>query len=372
LSTGETATEGGGVKFTFDGAPASPEPFYWMPGWDVQVHSRDSATWGELETIQAEHGPHCEPPSVSHAVTAYEASVFQCRDHLMTAVNAGGYAMIYLTPPYLADFSQGDAIIRFDISTLVNSTRDWWDVWLTPYGANLALPLDDWLPDGQGEPRDGIHIKLGTEMQVCPRIIKNHESVESPTCTQVGYNTVLTPDPARRDTVEIHIGRDHVKVGLPKYNLWWDDASTGGLDWDQAVVQFGHHSYNPTKDNSGVPGTWHWDNFEITPAAPFSIIRAQQRSVEDGGTISLEAPAPANAMLRFSAIGVVELSFDGGTTWNAAQRQDEEVHHAEHLSSYWTPIPAGTQQVQFRFKDDDWYAGPFLARDITVWAQDGS
>ncbi|MCK9518882.1 MAG: hypothetical protein M0R74_07665 [Dehalococcoidia bacterium] len=373
LTTGETTTEGGGVRFTFDGAPAQPEAFYWMPGWDVQVHSRSPDTWETLEAIAAQHGPNCEPPQVSHEITEYEASVFRCRDHLMTAINASDYAMIYLTPPYLADFSAGEAVIRFDISTLMNSTRDWWDVWLTPYDENLTLPLEDWLPDAQGEPRDGIHIRLGAEMQVCPRIIKNHEAVESATCQGfVGYDSVLSPDPARRDTVEIRVSRDRLTVGMPKYNLTWDEAELGGLEWTQAVAQFGHHSYNPRKDGAGEPGTWHWDEFEITPAAPFTIIRADRRAVADESVVRFDAPAPANARLRFSGIGAIETSFDDGKSWSPAQRQPEELHKAEHFSAYWTPIPEGVQEVRFRFKKDDWYDGPFLAKDLAIWAKQGT
>src|SRR4051794_22251403 len=36
------------------------------------------------------------------------------------------------------------------------------------------------------------------------------------------------------------------------------------------VVQFGHHSYNPTNEGAGVPATWHWDNLQPSPSTPFS------------------------------------------------------------------------------------------------------
>lgn len=368
LDPGEEPLEGGVVRFTFDGTPATPEPYYWIDGWDVQVHSRDAETWEQLETIHAQHGPACEPPTMTHEVSDYEAAVFRCRDHLMTAINAGGYGMIYLTPPYMADFSGGEAVIRFNLSTLALSTRDWWDVWLTPWDSNQALPLEDWLPDAQGEPRDAVHVKLNDHLQVCARVVRNHQEVVAPECDSTpGYDSVLTPDPARRDTFEIRISKNRLRVGMPDYDLWWEDLRIN-LDWDQAVVQFGHHSYNPTKDGAGEPNTWHWDTFEIAPAKPFTIIRAQQRVANDSDTITFDAPAPANAMLRFAAIGTVEVSVDQGESWSLAQRQQEEGRHAEHFSSYWMPIPEGIDQVLFRFSDDDWYTGPFLARDITIWA----
>jgi hypothetical protein len=117
----------------FNGAPAAPVPFS-SPDWDVTVHSRDRTSWYNLEPMAPEHGPACEPPPATHAHDpAYDVAVFLCRDHLMTAINAQGYALIYVTPNRLLDFSQGEAVLRIDVSTLRHSQRDWWDVWLSPY-----------------------------------------------------------------------------------------------------------------------------------------------------------------------------------------------------------------------------------------------
>ncbi|MGE5594538.1 MAG: hypothetical protein ACM3S1_00735 [Hyphomicrobiales bacterium] len=365
------STNGPGVAYSFDGSPAAPQPAYWLDSWDVQVHSRDQATFQELEPVEAQHGPGCEPPGVHHEVTRYEDAVFHCRDHVMTAISTGGYGMIYLTPPDMVDFSNGEAVISFDVSTLDLSERDWWDVWITPYEDNLALPLEDWLPDGQGEPARGIHIGLGTEDQLCAEIIRDHQAQETGHCdAYLSYSSFLTPDAQRRDTFEIHISSTHIKVGMPKYNQWWEDTNIPDLGWTQGVVQFGHHSYNPKKcDGDCQPNTWHWDNISISNAVPFTIIRADSREAHDGETVTFRQPAPANAYLRFAGIGAVSVSFDGGATWQKAQRANEEVHHEDHFASYRTPIPEGTTSVVFKFADDDWYSGPFLARDISIWAR---
>ena len=40
--------------------------------------------------------------------------------------------------------------------------RDWIDLWVTPFNENLQLPLEDWLPDLQGPPKDSVHIRMDT------------------------------------------------------------------------------------------------------------------------------------------------------------------------------------------------------------------
>ncbi|MFZ1397708.1 MAG: hypothetical protein WAS33_12455, partial [Candidatus Promineifilaceae bacterium] len=111
--------------------------------------------------------------------------------------------------------------------------------------------------------------------------------------------------------------------------------------------------------------TWHWDNFEIENGIPFTIIKSDRRYVDSSANmVQLNQPAPAGAHLRFAAIGQsVEVSFDGGATWQAAQK-NPQGNDRYHFSSYWTPIPAGSTQVLFRASGGGWQA-----RDITVWAR---
>ena len=123
---------GGTLNETFDGAPGNPEA--WDPAnWDVQVHSRDDDTWLTLESMQAGHSMSCDPPPAMHHFDgSYPMAVFHCRNHVMTAIKATGYGVIYLTPNHLVDFSTGESVVRFDLSTLRTSDRDWVDFWITP------------------------------------------------------------------------------------------------------------------------------------------------------------------------------------------------------------------------------------------------
>jgi hypothetical protein len=357
---------------TFDGNPPSPQP--WNPSnWDITVHSRDMSTLYQLEPMNADHGPDCSAPPATHPISSYEDAVYQCHNHVMTAINAEGYGVIYLTPNQMVDFSNGEAVVRFDMSTRRKSDRDWVDLWVTPFQDNLQLPLDSWLPDLSGEHRNAVHFRMdfnSTSFKI--EVIHNFSATEIPGDWR-GYDTFLTPSATRRDTFELHISSTHLKFGMPDYNFWWVDTDIPALGWNQGVVQFGHHSYNPTKDcgNDGTcgPNTWHWDNVYINPAVPFTIIRANQRHIDPTTPpdVTLPEPAPSNAHLRFTGLGPnIEVSFNNGQTWQPAQTQNQDEYIEDHFWSYWTPIPAGVSKFQIR--GQEWWGGVWMVRDLSVWS----
>ena len=354
---------------TFDADPAKPQPWD-PPNWDVVVHSRDISTWRALESIDAAHGHDCGPPPATHGVSAYEDAVFSCRDHVMTSINAGGYGAIYLTPDHLVDFSQGEAVVRVDVSTLRASGRDWWDLWLTPYADNLQAPLESWFPDLAGPPKNALQISLNESNAFIPRVYRDHREQTIDSDWSRRFDDVLTPDAKRRDTFELRVSRTHVTFGMPDYDYWPIDTDIDDLGWDTAVVQFGHHSYNPTKDGrGGHPGTWHWDNVEIAPAVPFTILGADRRYVDPAttGTVTFDAPAPTDAHLRFSGMGErFDVSYDGGVTWERAQTPPQITSNGLLFSNYWTPIPEGAQQVVVR-GHTGWLTS-WIAKDFAVWS----
>lgn len=374
-----TTPPSGNVSFqaTFDGEPASPLPWTQVSdfsNWDVTVHRRsDSLT---MQGISAHHGPNCEPPpDNTHYNDTYEGAVFQCKNHVMTAVNDDGYGAIYLTPNQILDFSNGkEAVVRFDVSTLKTSSRDWINIWISPYDEHLQLPLDLSV-DLQGTPYNGVQIELTPEMAFVPSITRNGSTVKYQFNANgvnwwVGYDDLFTPSAMQRQTFELHISQTHLKFCLPASNFCWIDMPIQApLTWNQGIIQFAHHSYNPTKDNSGVPNTWHWDNFQIENGIPFTIVHSDRRYVNgQANLLQLDQPAPANAHLRFAGIGKsLEVSFDGGATWQLAQK-NLQGNDEYHFASYWTPIPAGTTSVMFR--GSGWgNGGSWQARDITVWAR---
>ncbi|ABY34862.1 MAG TPA: hypothetical protein DEF43_11500 [Chloroflexus aurantiacus] len=354
---------------TFTGEPAQPQS--WDPNhWDVAVHSRDVNTWYQLEEMSAEHGHDCAPAPATHTINRYEDAVYQCRNHIMTAIKASGYGLIYLTPNHLVDFSGGTATIRFDVSTLRTSLRDWIDLWISPYNDHLQLPFDMEV-DLSGPPRNGVQVRMDLSGNFFDVIVYRNFQ---PTVIQgvaIPYERFLEPSATRRDTFELQISRTRIRFGMPAYNFYWVDTSIADLGWDQGVVQFGHHSYNPLKDctSSCRPGTWHWDNVTISPSRPFTMIAANRRYADRANpSVTLAAPAPANAYLRFSGIGPnLQVRFNGGA-WQPArlQAQDSRYFKDEHFRNFWMPIPAGVTQIEFR--GDRWWGADWHVRGISVWA----
>lgn len=368
-----------GAEAQFDGNPTAPQNFEDHPdfaNYDVQVHSRDVSTWDTLESMAAQHGPDCSGPPASHENHTYEGSVYVCKDHLMTAINAGGYGVIYLTPNQLLDWSNGPATIDFEMSTERMSKRDWPDIWITPWHENLALPFNDGDVDLQTPPRNGLHIETNnSEGAPVLQTFTNGSTWQNQpgwaaTVLQHGI-TAGTNQAATRQHFRVRVERIVVN-GQPFLDVQFERlASTTATyvryiwEWipvpayTSGVVQFGHHSYNPTKDGAGVPATWHWDAIEIT-GPTFRIIKAQQRYTT-GGVVHFDAPAPANSWLRFAAIGTVHI--------NGSQVKPQvPTLHNEHFNSYFVPVAEGTTSVTIGLSTDNWYQGPFRAKDLAFFS----
>ena len=364
---------------TFDGNPATPQAFL-DAEWDVQVHTRDRGTWFTLEAINAQHGADCAGPPASHVNTSYEGSVFQCRDHVMTALNSTSYGVIYLTPNQIFDFSGGGSL-TFDLSTERMSVRDWWDVLITPYENNLALPLLSNLSQGtdlQGPPLNTIHI--GTDNgEGSPRLstVVNGNEWSGPDWIEPANSGIsgTVNQAATRQTFKLTIGNGRMKFerlasatapGL----VFWDVAAT--VPFTSGIVQFGHHSYNPAKDGAGTAGTWHWDNISFSASTPFTMIKADRRYTQ-GGTVNFASPAPANAYLRFA--GICKVSINGQVVTRAADYDRWGVgYKPEHMSSYFVPIAEGTQSIDVSFSNDGWYETGHgcIAKDFSIWSLNSS
>lgn len=386
-----------GDPSSFDGQPTAPQQFHGhgdYAHYDVQRHIRDISDWNAMQSMNAQHGANCSGPPDSHAITAYEDMVFICNDHVMTSLNAPSYGVIYLTKDELLDWSNGPAEVTFDMSTERMSTRDWPDWWLTPWEDNLALPFNQGDVDLDGKPRNNIHIDTNNSqgspfLQYTTNGTTVHRGPAGYDPSHYGADiTPGTNEAAVRQSFRIRIwettvcpvGCDYTPTtewptgeytdvmferlasATATYKrMIWD--SIPRTTWTQAVVQIGHHSYTPTKDGAGVPATWHWDNVKLNPSVPFTIAHAQERFVEHGQTVHFPA-APANAFLRFSAIGTV--SVNGNVV--ARQWATEQNGRPNTFSSYFVPIAEGATQATLTFAANSWYTGPYRAKDFHVWS----
>ena len=371
---------------TFDGGgspsnPAAPAP--WNPGnWDLQVHVRSmDEKLGSLDPVQADHGPLCEAPghdgNTTHLVDSVDDTIYQCANHMMTGFRADDYGLIALTPPVMVDFSEGPAVIEFDISTLSDGSRDWFGVSVQPFSEQLPLPIVDWLPDLNGFGRNAIHFDFDQGV-ICPVVYRDFVAVEgsdiySGSCQWWdSWENYFTPSAQTRRTIRITLEQTRVRVELPEYGLVWDDMQIDPLTWNKGVVSFLHHSYTPFKDGN-LPNTWHWDNVHIQPAAPITIIPAAARYYHAANpVIDFPVAAPEGAYLRGSVIGAIpELSLDGGQNWQAIEQMPSEKM-TEGSYQFLHPIPPGTQQIEIRRVGTfpNWWGESWVAKDIAIFASD--
>ena len=83
---------------------------------------------------------------------------------LAPALEAAGHRLVALdTADAMVDFTDGEAVVKYAMSTLHMSSRDWVDLWITPWSDNLELPLDGSLglsTDLQGPPRTDVHVRM--------------------------------------------------------------------------------------------------------------------------------------------------------------------------------------------------------------------
>jgi hypothetical protein len=326
--------------------------------WQIHQDVTDYQRWGTGDAVDAQHGADCGPPPATHLAATWGEYVYVCRNHLMTARAAPSYGATYLMPNVQADWSGGEAAVAWDVSTLSMSSRDWIDLWITPFNDLLAVPIDSEAPTAfQGHPRNAIHVRNSNDARSWEVIvIRDFQEVSSGT---FDLPASVTPSASVRSPFELRITGNGVRFGMPTLNSWITVNSA--VPFTKGVVQWAHHSYNPTKDNSGVPATWHWDNFFITPAAPLAMTRVSPvRTIADNGEVralSFAAPAVAGDHLAFGGVCRIEVNFGGG--WQLAQKQPASRGNTtfESSASYLVPVPAGASGAQVRFSGEGWYTG---------------
>ena len=361
---------------TVDGTPSSPQP--WEPSnWEITSYNKNPAHWSTFDAVDGDYGTGCEALPATHSVTTFADSVYNCDGRVMTSHFGDWYSMAVMTPNQIVDFSSGEATISFDVSTHRSSGFDFIDFWITPYDKNLQIPAIDWLPGAAGPPEDAVHFAFdisSTYTRLKGDVVRDFAKTD----LSDNYNSIenvlsangLSTSKTRLDTIELKISANTVSACMPAYNQCFISQSISpALDWTSGVVQFSHHSFNPSASN-----TWHWDNFSISPATEFSIVQATSGFANaSSNTISFESAAPANANLRFIGIGEsMQVSFDGGSTWQAAteQSQDASLLNSGHFRSYWVSIPEGTTSVQF--SGSNWWGGAWRVQDATIWSSSGS
>jgi len=396
LVSGLALAPNASASFIFNWAGAPTTPQRWVPApindWDL-IATDDLAT-DLAGTMQAQHGSDCSAPLATHQIQALADSVFICSNHLMTALNGGGdapkgYAAAYFSPAQMVDMSSGVAQIDWQVSTQRQSLRDWWDLWLTPFNENLVVPLGNF-PAFNGPPKDALHFKIdngvcshnqadGNGTIVVVTEYHNFQPVQETSnsrCVEDAIGGAISA--TTRTPFELDISQGHARMWIPgaPANLQTLADLNVSLSSAQAVVQWGHHSYNPTKGCTCSPNTFHWSNVSIAPSIPFSMLRPNGTNPVHAGInthMVLPQTAADGAMLRFAALGSIQVSFDGGA-FVQAQRQAQDGPasdgsiHEEQTSNYWMSVPVGAQTIDFQGGPNS-LSSTWWVQDVSVWSQ---
>jgi len=376
-----------GPSFTFnwDGSPSVPQS--WVPAaandWDLlQINNGSTDDNVQDGTFAAGHGPDCSAPPAMHMVTTLSETAYICKDHMMTAAADND---VFITPNQLVDFSQGTAMVTWQVSTFRHSQRDWWELWLMPFNENYATPTDN-APAFNGNPPNALHIAMnqragcsigqdgwnhvGTMFEFA--VYRGDQAIQKGGGGDCMEDAAGGPSAKTRSTFELGVSQQHIRFlmrGAAGTANFIDENVA--LPFNRAVVTWGHRSYSPSKacggDGTCGPNTFHWSNVSISPAVPFTILRPNNVfSVHEGtpATVTLPEPAPANAFLRFAAYGSIQVAYDGGNF--ASPHMQDTAWRQEGASNYFSPIPAGTKTISFQGGTRGnvrWWVG-----DISVWA----
>ena len=178
----------------------------------------------------------------------------------MSAINgSAGYAEIVLTPNLLFDFSHGGSV-TFDLSTEKMSTRDWWDLTISPFNQSLALPLLSTLSQGvdlNGTAMNAIHIGTDNgEGAPILRLVKNGAASCPGPCDGWAVARANANIPgsvnqaAARQPFKLTIANGRMKFERLASDtapavVFWDVAATASFN--VGVVQWAEHSYTPSK-----------------------------------------------------------------------------------------------------------------------------
>lgn len=370
------------IMAVFDGTPSTPQSFHSHPDYtnnlySVKVHSRDSNTWSSLPSMDAQHGSNCSGPPASHNTNQYINAVYICNEHLMTAINSGdGYALIVVTPNKQLDLQNG-GYVEFELSTQRMSTRDWWDVMITPMSEHLDLPLKSSLSedvDLQGSPMNMYQINSdngGPTLTAMRNGVPQYYNTGA-TVPQISSGVVEgTNQAAIRQRF-----RFTVDNGFMKFERLQSNTAPALVFWNievephfsLGIVQFGHHSYNPAKDGAGVAATWHWDEIKVqnndSNSREFGIYHSTPRNITVNGSFSFPS-APSGAYAQFSAICGVRVN-----NITVAPQPSTRTHHPEVHSSYRIPVSQGATSLDISFEADDWYGPPSFpcqAKDLEIF-----
>ena len=399
-SSGEWALEE-----TFDGDPAAPSQELLPKNFDYAVthRSHPGDHFDGYPPFLADHASNCAGPNPEisplpqHEVVARQdsngaspdESFFICKNHMMSSMGqAGPYSVSAFWPKQEFNFADG-GVLEFDVNINdAHGTRSWWEVMIIPRDQLkvAAGPTDS--PISETYPHDRIvldfrrnvrTIKVGTE-SLAPEGWLAKE-------TQWGrwdfawWRNLYPNDPAlddrrERRTMRVELEGDRIVWGIETEDGSFDEWSVevpGGMPFDQGLVLFKTHAYNPVKDGNTDTYTFHWDNirFDGPVVGGYDVYEADDvvylqrngdRQVGESKTVTVDIDELGSDPVLFGQIhqpkrGSVLLSVNGAAP---VEVHPYEYERGDCASDHWTSfrLPLNPAQLQPGENTFTWTIGP--------------
>ena len=233
--------------------------------------------WVDTTPWPADHDiglDDCGSPHEHHHLVSTadgdDASLYVCRDHLMTTMgNVSGYSVVWFSPDEIFD-SVSEVCWAVNVSTEVLGHRQWWEVAITPADQPDENAIS-WLAGTANLPTyeqtGSVVLGFGPDNPPHPKI-----SVGDTVVGRGGAD-----DAEGRESVAIrrpHCFHDD-GVGTLRYTSMNGDGTPysftapGAFPEGPLKVLFKDHNYTPDKDCEHMPEgrcrsyTWHWDDIVI-------------------------------------------------------------------------------------------------------------
>ncbi|MEM8747599.1 MAG: hypothetical protein AAGF91_12925, partial [Actinomycetota bacterium] len=404
---------------TFDGDPSSPSQDLLPDGFEYVATHRSHPGHHFSKTyapFPADHGEKCEGPDPAapilpqHTVetrqntngTDRDDSFFICRNHMMSSMgDVEGYSVTAFWPRQEFDFSNG-ATLEFDVNLNDDhAVRSWWEVMIVPRDELKvgAGPVDS--PISETYPLDRVVLDFRRNV----RTIKVGTGALAPDGwvakeTQRGqwdwawWRDLHPDDPALVDrrirrTMRVEIEDDRIVWGIEAEDGTMDTWSVdvpGGLPFDEGLVLFKTHAYNPTKDQNLDTYTFHWDNIAIDAplAGAYDVHEANDvvylqrdgdRQVGETETVTIDLDEVGPNPVLFGQVhqpktGQVLLSINGGPK---VAVHPYEYERDDCLADNWKSFRLELDPTQLRAGENTltWTIGPRPACTSGSYVWDG-
>ena len=390
---------------TFDGDPAAPSQDLLPTNFDYAVthrsHPKDH--FDPYPAFLADHADNCAGPNPEiiplpqHLVTTRQDSngtnpddsFFICKNHMMSSMGqAGPYSVSAFWPKQEFNFADG-GVLEFEVNINdAHDVRSWWEVMIVPRDQLRVASGPQDSPISERYPDD--HIVLDFRRNVRTVKVASEELAQTGQAideTQWGqyreawWRDLYEFDPAlddrrERRTMRISFEPQRILWGIETEDGTFDEWSVdvpGGLPFDQGLVLFKTHAYNPVKDGNTDTYTFHWDNirfdgpvvgtYQTDDASDVVYLqRNGDRTVGESQTVTIDVDQLGANPVLFGQIhqpkrGSVLLSINGGEPF---QVDPAEYERDDCASDHWVSfqLPLDASQLRLGENTFTWTVGP--------------